>query len=69
VKSLNGMGILHKSSTTTSTLYLSYAEIGIIGALSATDPATNFLISSYCFAAAPASFTIISILFYKIMMC
>jgi len=50
-------------------LYFNYAEIGIIGALSAIDPATNFLISSCCLYAASCSLIMISILFYRIMIC
>mmetsp|Transcript_13770 Transcript_13770/g.20281 ORF Transcript_13770/g.20281 Transcript_13770/m.20281 type:complete len:225 (-) Transcript_13770:578-1252(-) len=49
VKSRTGTGMLRAmNSQATSMLYRSTAEIGITGALSATVPATNFLICSCC---------------------
>ena len=52
-----GTGMLRAIySHTKSILYFNTAEIGIIGALSATVPATNFLICSY-WASAASGFT------------
>mmetsp|Transcript_17722 Transcript_17722/g.45805 ORF Transcript_17722/g.45805 Transcript_17722/m.45805 type:complete len:208 (+) Transcript_17722:801-1424(+) len=68
VKSRVGIGIFFAMySATTSTLYFSCAEMGTIGALSATVPFTNARMSSCCDCAA-ASLTR-SILFCRMMMC
>merc|ERR1719158_2131750 len=68
VKSLGGMGTcVHKYSQTTFKLYLSTAEIGMIGESSAAVPATNFLISSYCAWACCSLMS--STLFCKMVMC
>mmetsp|Transcript_6992 Transcript_6992/g.22068 ORF Transcript_6992/g.22068 Transcript_6992/m.22068 type:complete len:221 (-) Transcript_6992:486-1148(-) len=67
VKSLTGVGIACAMySQTASTLYLSTAEIGMMGASPATVPATNFLICSCC-ASAASGFTR-STLFCRIIM-
>mmetsp|Transcript_20396 Transcript_20396/g.69409 ORF Transcript_20396/g.69409 Transcript_20396/m.69409 type:complete len:225 (+) Transcript_20396:1029-1703(+) len=68
VKSRTGTGILlHRYSHTTSMLYLSCAEMGTTGALSAMVPCTNFWMASYWFAAALSCTR--SILFCRMMMC
>mmetsp|Transcript_47995 Transcript_47995/g.159057 ORF Transcript_47995/g.159057 Transcript_47995/m.159057 type:complete len:244 (-) Transcript_47995:346-1077(-) len=68
VKSRTGTGIdCVMYSATTSMLYRSCAEMGMIGAESATVPLTNALMSSCCCSAA-ASLTR-SILFCRMMMC
>mmetsp|Transcript_2048 Transcript_2048/g.7423 ORF Transcript_2048/g.7423 Transcript_2048/m.7423 type:complete len:231 (-) Transcript_2048:484-1176(-) len=68
VKSRTGTGIwLQMYSQITSMLYLSWAEMGMIGAPSATVPPTNFTICLYCSVAA-LSFTR-SILFWRMTMC
>mmetsp|Transcript_27562 Transcript_27562/g.64317 ORF Transcript_27562/g.64317 Transcript_27562/m.64317 type:complete len:214 (+) Transcript_27562:917-1558(+) len=68
VKSRTGTGIeLVMYSATTSMLYPNCAEMGTIGALSATVPLTKARMSSNCCSAA-ASLTR-SILFCRIMMC
>mmetsp|Transcript_7968 Transcript_7968/g.23340 ORF Transcript_7968/g.23340 Transcript_7968/m.23340 type:complete len:208 (+) Transcript_7968:885-1508(+) len=68
VKSRVGMGIfLAMYSATASTLYLSCADMGMMGAESATVPLTKARMSSYC-ACAAASLTR-SILFCRMRMC
>mmetsp|Transcript_49063 Transcript_49063/g.98716 ORF Transcript_49063/g.98716 Transcript_49063/m.98716 type:complete len:221 (-) Transcript_49063:12-674(-) len=67
VKSRTGTGTLWQMySTTTSMLYLSTAEMGMMGAWSATVPATNLRICSCC-ASAASCFTR-STLFCRMMM-
>mmetsp|Transcript_6873 Transcript_6873/g.13822 ORF Transcript_6873/g.13822 Transcript_6873/m.13822 type:complete len:304 (-) Transcript_6873:343-1254(-) len=67
VKSRIGTGMaLAMYSATTSMLYRSCAEIGMIGDFSATVPSMNALIASYCWRAA-CSLTR-SILFWRMMM-
>uniref|UniRef100_A0A0E9XF51 Uncharacterized protein n=1 Tax=Anguilla anguilla TaxID=7936 RepID=A0A0E9XF51_ANGAN len=68
VKSLMGTGIFFTMySHTTSMLYFSWAEMGMMGAPSATVPCTKARICSYC-SLAWLSFTR-SILFCRIRMC
>lgn len=66
MKSLTGIGILVKYSTTTSTLYFNCAETGIIGEFWALVPCVNLLIWSNCVGAV-LSFITISILFCTII--
>mmetsp|Transcript_20576 Transcript_20576/g.71215 ORF Transcript_20576/g.71215 Transcript_20576/m.71215 type:complete len:223 (-) Transcript_20576:326-994(-) len=66
-KSRAGVGMAWaRYSQTASTLYLSTAEMGMMGAASATVPATNFLICSCC--ASAASGLTRSTLFWRMMM-
>mmetsp|Transcript_21382 Transcript_21382/g.72420 ORF Transcript_21382/g.72420 Transcript_21382/m.72420 type:complete len:228 (-) Transcript_21382:269-952(-) len=68
VKSRRGTGTaLARYSQTQSTLYFKTAEMGMIGAASATVPATNLRICSCC--ASAASGLTKSTLFWRMMMC